>query len=201
MIRISSNSGAQALAVAALVATLSGCAALVPDTGAVPAAAIEAREPVAAFELEGRMAAADGERAASGPVHWVHSPTGDQWTLFSPLGQIVGQLVSTPSGAIALTADGRRITGDNVETLLPELLGLPAPVRGLAHWVQAAPREGATVLQRDRFGRPARISDAGWIVDYHEYADEDPLAPPRRIDASWGEARIRLIIDQWIPRP
>ena len=185
-----------AAAAIALVA-LSGCA----TPPAVPEIAPVARPGVAAFELEGRLAASDGERAASGSLTWVHSPVSDEWTVFSPLGQIVAQLVRTPRGATLLTADGRTQHADDANTILPQLLGVSAPLDGLPHWVQASPRPGARVLSVDDAGRPARISDAGWVLDYPQYAGPTADAPPRRIDAAWGDARIRLIIDQWTPRP
>ncbi|NMG73602.1 lipoprotein insertase outer membrane protein LolB [Aromatoleum diolicum] len=183
---------------ATLAATaLSGCAVrpITPELTAV------ARPNAKAFELEGRLSASDGERGASGALTWTHGPASDEWTVYSPLGQIVAQLVRTPKGATLLTADGRTQHAEDANTILPQLLGVSAPLDGLKHWVQASPRAGARVLSLDDAGRPARVSDAGWIIDYPEYAGDTADAPPRRIDAAWGEARIRLIIDQWTPLP
>lgn len=81
--------------------------------------------------------------------------------------------------------------------MIPELFGAGTPVDGLNYWVQAVARDGARVLQRDAIGRPTRISDAGWIIDYAVYTDDAPDSPPRRLEANWGETRIRLVIDQW----
>lgn len=182
--------------VAALAAgVLHGCAVQPPAAEV----AHVARAAVPAFELEGRIAATNGERAANGGILWTHSPTTDEWTVFSPLGQIVAQLVSTPRGARLLTADGEVRESDDARTLLPQVLGVSAPLDGLSYWVQASLRPGARVLAVDAVGRPARITDEGWIVEYPEYRDAAPDARPRRIDASWGDTRIRLIIDEWTP--
>lgn len=184
------------LLVAALASgILHGCA-IQPPTADV---AHVARSVAPAFELEGRIAASDGDRAANGGLLWTHSPTMDEWTVLSPLGQIVAQLVSTPRGARLLTADGAVQEDEDAHAMLPRLLGVSAPLDGLASWVQAAPRPGARVLGVDAVGRPARVSDAGWIIEYTEYRDATPGAAPRRIDATWGDTRIRLIIDQWTP--
>jgi outer membrane lipoprotein LolB len=186
-----------AAAAALLAAALAGCAVVQPVARESAAAVV--REARTAFELEGRVLASDGAQAASGRIHWRHTPHGDEWTMYGPLGQIVARLVSNAAGAELVTADGRRVRAPDAQSMLPELLGVPAPIDGLAHWVQAAPRSGARVLRIDDHGRPARISDAGWIIDYAEYADAAPDAPPRRIEANWGDARIRLIIDAWMP--
>lgn len=174
---------------------LQGCAIQPPAADVVHVA----RTLAPAFELEGRIAASDGDRAANGGLLWTHSPAMDEWTVMSPLGQIVAQLVSTPRGARLLTADGTVQEDDDARTMLPRLLGVSAPLDGLASWVQASPRDGARVLSVDAVGRPARVSDSGWIIEYTEYHDATPGAAPRRIDATWGDTRIRLIIDQWTP--
>lgn len=185
-----------ALCASALV-LLHGCATPPPATAPVSAAARHLHQ---SFTLEGRVAASDGQRAANGAISWSHGPHADEWTMLSPLGQVVAQLVSTPRGASLLTADGQVRHAAAAADILPDLLGVPAPLEGLSHWVQATPREGARVLRRDETGRPARMSDAGWIIDYPEYSGPEADAVPRRIDASWGDARIRLIIDQWNPQ-
>ena len=186
-----------ALVAAVAGASLAGCA-LQP----VPRpAALAPRLVVPAFELEGRLSATDGNRAGSGALRWSHSPTTDEWTVLNPLGQIVGQLVATPQRARLRTADGRTEQAADAAAMLSRLLGVSAPLGGLSYWVQAAPRPGARVLDIDAMGRPARISDDGWIIDYPEYAGTSADAPPRRIDASWGDARIRLLIDRCTPLP
>ena len=187
----------RATSVALVALALAGCA-VAPQP---PQVAAVSRKSVSTFELDGRLAASDGERAANGTVSWTHSPRSDTWTVYSPLGQVIAQLVSTGNGATLLTADGHMRQAADVNTILPEMLGVSAPLDGLADWVQAAPRRGARVLTLDEAGRPARISDDGWIIDYPEYADTSAESPPRRIDAAWGDTRIRLIIDQWTPRP
>ena len=151
--------------------------------------------------MQGRISATDGTRAAHGQISWIHTPDRDVWVASSPLGQIVAQLVATTAGARLQTADGRVIEGRDTASMLPQLLGVTAPMDGLEYWVQASVRDGARVLDSDSAGRPARISDAGWIIDYLEYSGTLAEAPPRRIDATHGETRIRLVIDTWTPRP
>lgn len=185
-------------ALGALVLMTTGCA-LQPITTDVAITA--QRQAVSDFELIGRMSASDTERAASGRIEWRHHGQHDEWTVFSPLGQIVARLVSTPHGATLHTADGNRVDAPSVQHMIPELFGVDVPVDGLTLWVQAVPRPGARVLGVDAVGRPARISDAGWVIEYNAYASTAPDSPARRIDAHRGDNRIRLILDEWIPNP
>ena len=184
---------AVAIAVAFMV-TLAGCASIPSEP--VPADT-SGRDLPHAFELQARISATDGTQAVSGRLEWMHTAHGDTWTMRSPLGQVLGELTSDRHGALLRTADGALLTAPSADAILPELLGMEAPVDALPHWVHAVPRPGARVLDRDPEGRPSRISDAGWIIDYAQYPTADAHAPPRRIDIHRGDNRLRLIVDQW----
>lgn len=186
------------LALSAALLSLAGCA-LQPasETGAplVERAAIEH------FEFEGRIAASDGQRSASGTLQWTRRAGYDEWTLLSPLGQIVARVVGTPQGAMLRTADGSATEAADVDELLPQMLGVNAPADHLDEWLQARPAPGARVIETDALGRPTRISDSGWLIDYPAYVDDTAEAMPRRIDATWGEVRLRVVADRWTALP
>ncbi len=179
---------------------LGACSTLPPQTP--PPQSTTLTQPTAqAFVLLGRIAAQDGERSANGRLEWQHNPDSDEWLLFNPLGQLAAQLSADMSGATLRTADGQIVQDRSVSQMLPELLGMSVPVEGLHYWVQAIPSPGARTLSVDESGRPTRISDSGWIIDYPQYAGPEADAHPRRIDATYGQARIRLIIDSWSVTP
>lgn len=184
------------LAALLAAATLSACAPLQPSH-----APVAERHAATAFELEGRMSASDGSRAASGRVEWQHAPASDTWTVFTPLGQIAARLQSDAGGARLTDANGQSLDASHADALLPQVLGVEVPVARLPDWVQATPADGAEVRGRDAVGRPALVIDQGWRIDYLEYAGPGAEAPPARIDISRGDARIRLIVDTWTPLP
>lgn len=179
------------------VAMLGGCATAPPQAVAVAAE----RRALASFDLKGRMSATDGSQGANGQIEWRHNAVRDEVTLYSPLGQIAARLESSLHGAELLTSDGKLYQADSADALLPQLLGVTLPVARLAHWVQAAPPSEAEVRDRDGEGRPALVIDQGWRIEYLEYHPGAADALPRRLDVSRGDARIRLIIDQWTIQP
>ncbi len=180
-------------------AALGACAPLTlqpaPTTNAVM------RSAATAFELEGRLSANDATRAASGRIEWQHARDSDRWTVLNPLGQIAARLERSALGAELMMADGRQYRAATAEALLPDLIGIDVPVERLTLWVQATPPAGAEVRTIDPLGRPALLIDQGWRIEYLEYASADADATPRRIEVSRGDARLRLIIDQWTPTP
>ena len=168
---------------------------------AAPSPDSVARQTFDVFSLSGRLFASDGSQSASGRLNWERRIGTDRWTISSPLGQVVAQVDSGPDGAEVLLANGERRYAPQIADLIPVLLpgaaeaGLP-PER-LAAWVQAAPPGDAEVRTLDAQGRPARLIDRGWIVDYLDYRDETPESLPRLVDISRGEFRMRLIVDRW----
>jgi outer membrane lipoprotein LolB len=79
--------------------------------------------------------------------------------------------------------------------------GVDLPAARLPRWIQAAPAADAEVRDLDPAGRPQRVFDQGWRIDYAGYADDTAAATPRRLEISRGDARVRLIIDSWTALP
>jgi outer membrane lipoprotein LolB len=180
-----------------ITALLAACAPLQP----VPGSAAVVRTAIPYFEVDGRLSATDGERAASGQIEWRHAQSADRWTAYSPLGQIVARLDSNAAGAELLMADGGRQRAASAAELLPALLGVDLPLSRLPSWIQASPQADADVRGLDDAGRPSLVIDQGWRIDYTEYLSPAPDALPRRLEISRGDARVRLVIDRWTLQP
>ncbi len=185
------------LGLALSTALLSACAPLQP----VPGSAAVIRAAIPYFEVDGRLSATDGERAANGQIEWRHAQSADQWTAYSPLGQIVARLDSNAAGAELMLADGRRQRAASASELLPALIGVDLPLQRLPGWIQASPQPDAEVRSLDEVGRPSLVIDQGWRIDYTEYLNPAADALPRRLEISRGDARVRLVIDRWTLQP
>lgn len=181
----------------ALLGALAGCAPMPPT--ALPSEAVH-RQLAPRFELSGRLSVSDGSRAASMGLEWRHDGS-DEWLFLSPLGQVVARIEADGQGATLQTGSGELVHAGSAQELMDRVLGVSPPLEGVEAWVQGVPRPAARVRQLDEVGRPARVSDAGWIIDYLEYVGPEPDARPRRLEASWGEARLKLVIDQWSTAP
>jgi outer membrane lipoprotein LolB len=182
------------LAAAALLLALAGCAAVEPRP--LPAAAI-ALAP--AWSWQGRISVKAGEQALSGQLQWQHRPEADTLMFASPLGQGVAKIVRDAAGVVLEVPGEAPRQAPDVEALTVEALGYALPVAGLVYWVQAnadpaSPFEAA----HDDQGRPARISQDGWSIDYLQYFADAPHRP-RRIRLSREDLEIRLVTDVWQP--
>ncbi|MDR2689114.1 MAG: outer membrane lipoprotein LolB [Azoarcus sp.] len=182
---------------AGLCLLAAGCR-ITPVVPEGPVAAV-ARQALAAFVLEGRLSIVNGDESVQCAVEWLHAPDAEHWTVLGPFGQIVAQLSASAAGAELMLADGGRWQAASMDELLPavlpELTDAGFPTERLADWVQAAPGGNAEVRQLDPWGRPQRVIDRGWRIEYTAYASSAPDAAPRRIDIDRGDFRLRLVID------
>ena len=182
-----------------LAALVSGCAGTsVSPESVVPAAQAPMLQGEA-FGLEGRLQVRDGERSAAVGLEWQHAEARDEWLLTGPLGQGLARIEAGPTGAVLQTSDGRRYPATSAAALMQSLVGIAAPLELLPRWVTARLHPDAEVRERDAQGRPARVVDQGWTIEYTEYAGDGPAALPRRVDIHQGDTRLRLIVDAWNP--
>ncbi|MBS0357387.1 MAG: outer membrane lipoprotein LolB [Proteobacteria bacterium] len=188
------------LAASLLPLILGACAI---QSVAPPAAAKAPEAPSMAalprFEIDGRLQVRDGDKTAAVGVEWMHAEEGDEWLFSGPLGQGVARIRSDPGGARMTLADGRRVEAASAAELAERLFDVQAPFAQLPRWVTARLPGGAEVRELDAAGRPLRVIDQGWTVEYLEYTDDDRAALPRKIDIHRGDTRLRLIIDTWNP--
>ena len=92
--------------------------------------------------------------------------------------------------------------GADAEALLREATGWVIPVAALSAWVRgaAAPGlpEGAHGVRRAR-APVANSEQGGWTIDYSDWQPQPALGIelPHHLNASQGDAKVRLVIDAW----
>ena len=172
---------------------LSACANLLPPAeGQV----VAQRNQLQSFALEGRFALRHEEKSTSGRLSWRHVGERDELLLASPFGQGMAEIVSDAAGARLTTSDGKSYVAADAETLTLQVLGYPLPLGQLLDWVRGR-AAGSGFEALDAFGRPLRLRQDAWRIDY-EYDNDDPQALPGRLVVQReGVLELRLRIDEW----
>lgn len=204
---------------AALAVSLSACVSL--DTRKAPAApdvvtavSAEAQQAEAArvdalraqpvWSFQGRVAVSKGRNGGSGRIDWqqqarqyvvsLSAPvTRQSWTLSGDSGDRSGRLDGVEGGPRQ---------GEDAQQVLLEATGWDIPVNQLPDWVRGLVAEGATAaeIDRDAEGRPRRVRQMGWDIQFLDWypAEGDRPVLPRRIEAVNGDAKVRLLVDGWV---
>lgn len=191
-----------------LALALAACATTPVRTGpAVPEAAAEAAQQAreaalraeAAWSLGGRIAVSNGRDGGSGRLEWRQMGERFEVALSAPVTRQSWRLSGDPAQARLEGLEGGPRTGPDAAALLRSATGWDIPVVALADWVRGARADalGPASIHYDHAGRPARIEQGGWTIDYAwPTTSLEPLRPAR-VDARRGEARVRLVVDQW----
>jgi len=200
---------ARLLIVAALAALLAACVArplrpgLPPEQVAAAEAQQIAREQRLRLQPEwslvGRIAVSNQGNGGSGRIEWRQAGPRFEVALSAPVTRQSWRLRGDATAARLEGLDGGPRVGPDAHLLLLEATGWDIPVTALGDWVRGlrASGLGAAAIVYDADGRPARIEQGGWSIDYIWPEQGGPGALPARLDARRGDARVRLIVDQW----
>ena len=180
-------------------------ASLLAACASVPPSRPGSRDTVRNFVLEGRFAlriTMPGQtvKNSGGHLTWTHENRSDRVLLSSPLGYGLAEIETTPEISRLRTAEGKTRESSDPDALIEDVTGQRLPVSRLPAWLLG--RSGGNArIESDAQGRPARLSEDGWQVDY-SFEDDSPSALPSRLTLSRnGEIELRLRIEEWKESP
>lgn len=201
------------IAIAAVAAwALSACVSQPPRAPApadpVAARQVEAqRRALGDWSLSGRVALSNGRQGGSGRIDWKQRGDRYEISLAAPVTRQSWRLAGDARHARLEGVEGGPREGDDAEALLRGATGWDIPVRALADWVRGVPAPeadfGTAGVAAGADNLPASIEQAGWRIDYRDWyaAGAGQPALPKRLDAQRGEARVRLVLDDWLLVP
>ena len=191
--------------VAVLAIALAGCAsgpsreALPPIDGTPVAHQAERETALAAmpaWSMSGRLAISNGKDGGSGRIEWRQDGPRFDVTLSAPVTRQSWRVTGGEGEAVLEGLEGGTRTGPDAGTLVFEATRWRIPVDALVRWLRGSGSPDAA-LAYAADGRLQRLTDAGWVVDYADWRDVGGVELPGRIEAKQGDARVRLVVDDW----
>ena len=164
-----------------------------------------ARDQLRNFALEGRFALrvtlpGQAVQNSGGRLAWTHENRSDRVLLSSPLGYGLAEIETSPEISRLRTADGKMRESTDPDALIEEVTGQRLPISRLPAWLLGR-SGGKARIEPDDLGRPLRLSEDGWQVDY-SFEDDSLGALPTRLTLSRnGEIELRLRIEEWKETP
>jgi outer membrane lipoprotein LolB len=198
--------------VAAATLALAGCATqpthpALPAVAGDPAQYQQQREAALAaapsWALAGRVALSNGRDGGSGRIDWHQAGVRYEVALSAPVTRQSWRLSGSPGDALLEGLEGGPRQGGDATALLREATRWEIPVEALASWVRGVrgdeARFGAARIQFGDDGRLSQLEQGGWRIEYAGWQSVAgaPVELPHRLNAVRGEARVRLIVDQW----
>ncbi len=178
-----------------------GCALLVPEDERQEAhqAFLAEREELERWSVSGRAALRASGEAVSLSLRWEQAPGMYAIDLSGPFGTGAVRIVGDGQGVTLRDGTGRSMTADTPEELLAVQTGHELPVRALADWIVGRPARGLKVddLRLDGSGRPDRLRQADWSVQFQGWEEVDGIDLPTRVDLQSGSKQLRVALSGW----
>ncbi len=152
----------------------------------------------AQWSLQGRMALAAQGKGWSARLVWQQHGDDFDLRLSGPLGwggfRLRGDRVQ-----VKLEGDGKSYDfQESPERVIQREFGYDIPVSGLRYWMLGISAPDAPfTLTLNPWGQPQQLQQSGWIIDYADYASNEPLALPMRLTMTRPDVRIKLLVEDW----
>lgn len=116
-------------------------------------------------------------------------------------GGLVAKLSRNNSSVTLLADDGKTYRDSDEERLLFRQAGVKLPVKGMQHWVRglSSPLYKVDKLDLDAKGRPKTLQQAGWIINYSKYVNNNYNAMPRKVVITRNKDNVylKMIVKKW----
>jgi len=186
---------------AGLMALLAACTTprIRPDAGLLNAQDQRERSLLkqADWSLEGRLAISGPSDSGSGSLDWLQQGERFRFTVSAPVSGKTWTLRGDATHAELTGLGNRTPSARDASGLLEQELGWKVPVAELAYWVRGMRAPGQAEMRFRDDGLPAEFQQAGWTIEYRDYAQGHDPVLPRRIFASNGDYKVRLVVQQW----
>jgi outer membrane lipoprotein LolB len=149
------------------------------------------------WRFSGRIAVSTEGRGGSGRIEWAQDGEDFDVRLSAPVTRQSWRLYQAQGRVRLEGLEGGVREGTDAEALLLEATGWRLPVADMAAWVRGVRGAGSpATVESDTQGRPILIGQSGWQVEYPAWDAATP-ALPMRVNATQGEAKVRLAIEAW----
>lgn len=194
------------LALGLSITVLTGCRTRPPPAVIGPGADAPWAEQHAAlarldrYGLDGRVAVAAGGEGFSASLRVQQRPRRSELALDGPLG-IGGIRVALDEGEVQVTTSrGEKLDGEQARAELERRLGFELPLSELRWWLLGIPAPGDASVDADAVSGEIRaFTQKGWQVRIDSRVAGLGFLLPRRVTAQREGARLRLLVEHWLP--
>ena len=157
-------------------------------------------EPIQSWTLQGKLGLRSEQESGSGTLWWQQNHRFYDIRLSGPLGRGATRIQGSP-GCVILEMAGRTpYHAESAGELLEQQVGWRLPVEHLLWWVRGLPDpDRPSRLQLDASSRAARITQAGWTVEYSRYQQVGDVELPQRLQISGHDILLTLVVTDWQP--
>ena len=150
------------------------------------------------FQLQGRIAASNGQEGFSAGLRWLQQDADSSIDLAAPLGFGAAHIERSTQTLQVTTSKGVTLSDEAATEQLRASLGFDAPFDSLRYWLLGASAPASSAQPTlDAQQRLIHLEQAGWKIDLADYQFVQQQWLPRRLTVTREALRLRVVIDSW----
>jgi outer membrane lipoprotein LolB len=171
---------------------LSSCVSL-PPLPPIPAGQLNR------WQLQGRIAVSSQEDTWTAKVYWLQQEQAYQLRFNNPVGQGVFRLEGNERQVVMQTADNKRFSANNPDTLVAETLQVNIPVTHLNFWIRGvpSPQPSPRSYQLNAAGQLTSLQQDNWQIEYKRYIKVQQFYLPQKLFLENDRFQVKIVITQW----
>jgi len=151
------------------------------------------------WSFSARIGVVSGDDGFNGRLRWRQFDERFEASVSGPLGAGTVRINGNRERITVTESDGSMTVLANPEADLYFRYGWTIPVNSLRFWALGIPDPDLpAAIDFGDGGTISRLDQGGWTVDIGQYQDGGGQRMPRRINAVNDDARVRLVIDDWV---
>ena len=156
--------------------------------------------PFDSWTLQGKLGVRAPNESGSGTLLWLQQQDNYDIRLSGPLGRGATRIQGNDDRVTLDIAGQQQTSARSAGALLEQQVGWRLPVEHLLWWVRGLPApDSPSRLQLNPDSQLARLSQAGWTVEYSRYQQIDGMQLPQRLQLSGHNMLLTLVITRWEP--
>ena len=155
------------------------------------------------WQLQGRIVVSTPEDTWTAKVYWQQQDQAYQLRFNNPVGQGVFRLEGNERQVVMQTADNKRFSADNPDTLVAETLQVNIPVTHLNFWIRGipSPQPAPSNYQLNAAGQLTSLQQDNWQIEYKRYIKVQQLYLPQKLFLENDRFQVKIVITQWQLNP
>jgi outer membrane lipoprotein LolB len=190
--------GLKVLSSLLMLLLLSACTAPNATMVSTPISTSKSAENLDAWDINGKIGMKSVVQNGSASLKWKQRPAGYNIDIVAPLGLATIRLSGSTSG-VKLVSNDQEISTTNLQELEQKVEGVPIPFANLHYWIRGLPAKTSvpTNTTQHAAGYYQAFSQAGWELQFENYANNGGYVLPGKIIAKQGTNQLTIIIRQW----
>ncbi len=155
-------------------------------------------EQINNWKIDARAGFTTADDSGSVSMIWEQKEKAYHITLIAPLGQGRLDLYGEGPDVVLTTSEGKTLYGESAQNLIYRATGFIVPVDSLSRWIKGVPGIHPQInINYNNDGTIASMQQEDWKIEYLDYQPHNNTIMPRKLRATNGDLKIKVVIKEW----